>query len=72
MSPAAAIQGKKTIKMQRDGWENSEKNGFQMGGDVHEEGDFFAVMESNWGCVHELERCREEHTPIKGTGKGQP
>lgn len=43
-----------------------------MGGDVHEEGDFWAVMESNWGCVRELERCREKHTPIKGTGKGQP
>lgn len=50
---------------------SSEENGFQMGRDVHGEGDFWAAIESNWGCDCELERCREEHTPMKGTGKGQ-
>lgn len=58
--------------MHRNVWGSSEENGFQMGGDVHGEGDFWAAMESNWGCDRELERCREEHASIKGIGKGQP
>lgn len=34
-----------------------------MGENVHGEGDFWAAMESDWGCDYELKRYREEHTP---------
>lgn len=44
---------------------SSEENGFQMGENVHGEGDFWAAMESDWGCDYELKRYREEHTPWK-------